>query len=46
MYSLKSISAGGEGKWARIWYDEALDKIAGKLKALKGKQETEEKGVR
>lgn len=36
-YPLKRIGERGEGKWARISYEEALDEIAEKLKDLKEK---------
>src|SRR4030042_2724353 len=36
-YPLKRIGKRGEGKWARITYEEALDEIAEKLKELKKK---------
>jgi len=34
-YPLKRVGARGEGKWARISWDEALDEVAAKLTALK-----------
>jgi len=36
-YPMKRIGARGEGKWARISWDEALDSIVSKLIELKGK---------
>ena len=37
MYSLKRVGARGEGKWAKIGYEEALDEIADKIRVLKEK---------
>ncbi|MFH1481011.1 MAG: molybdopterin-dependent oxidoreductase, partial [Pseudomonadota bacterium] len=37
-YPLKRIGKRGEGKWARVTWDEALDEIAGNLIALREKQ--------
>ena len=34
MYPLEMVGARGENKWRRITWDEALDKIAAKLKGL------------
>jgi len=36
-YPLKRVGNRGDGKWARIPYEEALDEIAEKLKELKDK---------
>ena len=35
LYPLKRVGARGEGKWKRISWDEALDEIAEKLKAIR-----------
>jgi thiosulfate reductase / polysulfide reductase chain A len=35
MHSLKRVGRRGEGKWAKIGYEEALDEIADKLRELK-----------
>jgi len=34
-YPLKRVGAKGEGKWARISWDQALDEITEKLKAIR-----------
>jgi anaerobic selenocysteine-containing dehydrogenase len=34
MFPMKSVGKRGEGKWKRITWDEALDELTGKLKAL------------
>ncbi len=36
-YPMKRVGARGEGKWARISWDEALDEIAHNMKKVKGK---------
>ena len=35
LYPLKRVGARGEGKWKRISWDEALDEISEKLKAIR-----------
>jgi len=35
LYPLKRVGARGEGKWKRITWDEALDEISEKLKAIR-----------
>ena len=35
LYPLKRVGARGEGKWKRVSWDEALDEIAVKLKAVR-----------
>jgi len=35
LYPMKRVGARGEGKWKRVTWDEALDEIAGKLKAIR-----------
>lgn len=35
LYPLKRVGERGEGKWKRITWDEALDEIAAKLKAVR-----------
>ena len=35
LYPLKRVGARGEGKWKRITWDEALDEISAKLKAIR-----------
>lgn len=35
LYPLKRVGKRGEGKWKRISWDEALDEIAAKLKAIR-----------
>jgi anaerobic selenocysteine-containing dehydrogenase len=35
LYPLKRVGRRGEGKWKRIGWDEALDEIAAKLKAVR-----------
>ncbi len=35
MHPLKRIGDRGEGKWQRVTWDEAMDEIANKLKAIK-----------
>lgn len=35
LYPLKRVGARGEGKWKRITWDEALDEVAAKLKAIR-----------
>ena len=35
LYPLKRVGARGEGKWKRISWDEALDEISTKLKAIR-----------
>src|SRR4051794_4248019 len=36
LYPMRRIGAKGEGKFARITWDEALDEIASRLKSLPG----------
>lgn len=42
LYPLKRVGARGEGKWKRISWDEALDEIASKLKAVRESGHPEE----
>ena len=42
LYPLKRVGARGEGKWKRISWDEALDEIAEKLKAVRESGHPEE----
>ena len=42
LYPLKRVGKRGEGKWKRISWDEALDEIAEKLKAIREAGEHEE----
>lgn len=42
LYPLKRVGARGEGKWKRISWDEALDEIAAKLKAVRESGHPEE----
>ncbi len=42
LYPLKRIGERGEGKWKRITWDEALDEIAEKLKAVRDSGHPEE----
>ena len=42
LYPLKRVGARGEGKWKRISWDEALDEIAAKLKAVRESGKPEE----
>ena len=42
LYPLKRVGARGEGKWKRISWDEALDEIADKLKAVRESGHPEE----
>ena len=42
LYPLKRIGKRGEGKWKRISWDEALDEIAAKLKAVRESGKPEE----
>ena len=42
LYPLKRVGKRGEGKWKRISWDEALDEIAGKLKAVRDSGRLEE----
>ena len=42
LYPLKRVGARGEGKWKRISWDEALDEIATKLKAVRDSGHPEE----
>jgi len=37
LYPLKSVGKRGEGKWARVSWDEAMDEIAHRLKAIVNK---------
>ncbi|GAB4344463.1 MAG: thiosulfate reductase PhsA [Gammaproteobacteria bacterium] len=41
LYPLKRVGARGEGKWKRISWDEALDEVAGRIKALMDRGEPE-----
>ncbi len=42
LYPLKRVGARGEGKWRRISWDEALDEIAEKLRAVRESGKPEE----
>ena len=42
LYPLKRVGERGEGKWKRITWDEALDEIATKLKAVRESGKPEE----
>ena len=42
LYPLKRVGKRGEGKWKRISWDDALDEIAGKLKAVRESGHPEE----
>ena len=42
LYPLKRVGARGEGRWKRISWDEALDEIAEKLKAVRQSGHPEE----
>lgn len=42
LYPLKRVGARGEGKWKRVSWDEALDEIAVKLKAVRESGRPEE----
>jgi len=42
LYPLKRVGQRGEGKWKRISWDEALDEIAAKLKAIRESGHPEE----
>ena len=42
LYPLKRVGQRGEGKWKRITWDEALDEIATKLKAVRESGKPEE----
>ena len=42
LYPLKRVGKRGEGKWKRITWDEALDEIAAKLKAVRESGKPEE----
>ena len=42
LYPLKRVGIRGEGKWKRISWDEALDEIADKLKAIRESGKPEE----
>jgi anaerobic selenocysteine-containing dehydrogenase len=42
LYPLKRVGERGEGKWKRISWDEALDEIAAKLKAVRESGKPEE----
>lgn len=42
LYPLKRVGKRGEGKWKRISWDEALDEIAAKLKAVRESGSPEE----
>ena len=42
LYPLKRVGKRGEGKWKRISWDEALDEIASKLKAVRESGKPEE----
>ena len=42
LYPLKRMGARGEGKWKRITWDEALDEVASRLKAVRESGQPEE----
>ena len=42
LYPIKRVGARGEGKWKRISWDEALDEIADRLKAVRDSGRLEE----
>jgi anaerobic selenocysteine-containing dehydrogenase len=42
LYPIKRVGKRGEGKWKRISWDEALDEIAAKMKALRDRGTPEE----
>lgn len=42
LYPLKRVGQRGEGKWKRVSWDEALDEIASKLKAVRESGQPEE----
>lgn len=42
LYPLRRVGKRGEGKWKRISWDEALDEIAGRLKAVRDSGRLEE----
>jgi len=42
LYPLRRVGKRGEGNWKRISWDEALDEIAGKLRAVRESEKPEE----